>query len=117
LLFGGWDSDVNGWAASDAELRALIAEYEGLLEPHLIVAGESTRVGAEIPVYVDEPGLVHERYGLRSAGLYLIRPDGYVAFRAPGTDLRPLWSYLQRVFPSPSFKQREAHGRSGARGS
>ena len=116
LLFGGWDSDVDGWVASDAELRALIAEYEGLFEPHLIVAGESTRVGAEIPVYVDEPGLVHERYGLRSAGLYLIRPDGYVAFRAPGTDLRPLWSYLQRVFPSPSFKKREAHGRSDARG-
>src|ERR687893_434353 len=116
LLFGGWGSDVDDWVASDAELRALIAEYEGLFEPHLIVAGESTRVGAEIPVYVDEPWLVHERYGLRSAGLYLIRPDGYVAFRAPGTDLRPLRSYLQKVFPSPSFKQREAHGRSDARG-
>ena len=71
-------------------------------------------MGAEIPVYVDEPGLAHERYGLRGAGLYLIRPDGYVAFRAPGTDLRPLRAYLQRVFPLPSFEQREAHGRSGA---
>jgi 2-polyprenyl-6-methoxyphenol hydroxylase-like FAD-dependent oxidoreductase len=117
LLFGGWGSDADGWAASDNDLRALIAEYEGLLEPHLIVAGESTRVGAEIPVYVDEPGLVHERYGLRGAGLYLIRPDGYVAFRAPGTDLRPLRAYLQMVFPSPSFERRETHGRSGASGS
>jgi hypothetical protein len=114
LLFGGWGSDADGWAASDAELRALIAEYEGLLEPHLIVAGESARVGTKIPVYVDEPGLAHERYGLRGAGLYLIRPDGYVALRAPGTDLRPLRAYLQRVFPSPSSERQEAHSRSGA---
>ena len=117
LLFDGWSSDVNGWVASASELRALIAEHEGLLEPHLIVAGESARVGAEIPVYVDEPGLAHERYGLRGAGLYLIRPDGYVAFRAPGTDLRPLRDYLQRVFPSPSFERRETHGQSSASGS
>ncbi len=117
LLFGGWGSDADGWAASDNELPALIAEYEGLLEPHLIVAGKSARVEAEIPMYVDEPGLVHERYGLRGAGLYLIRPDGYVALRTPGTDFRPLQAYLQRVFPSPSFERREAHGRSGASGS
>jgi hypothetical protein len=88
-----------------------------LLEPHLIVAGESAREGAEIPVYVDEPGLAHERYGLKGAGLYLIRPDGYVAFRAPRTDLRPLREYLQRVFPSSSLERQETHGRSGVRGS
>jgi 2-polyprenyl-6-methoxyphenol hydroxylase-like FAD-dependent oxidoreductase len=117
LLFGGWGSDADGWAASDAELRALITEYEGLLKPHLIVAGESARMEAEIPVYVDEPGLVHERYGLRGAGLYLIRPDGYVAFRAPRTDLQALRAYLQKVFRSPSFERQETHGRSGASGS
>jgi len=114
LLFGGWGSDANGWVASDAELRALIAEYEGLLEPHLIVAGESARSGSEIPVYVDEPGLAHERYGLRGAGLYLIRPDGYVAFRAPGTNLRPLRAYLRGVYLSPPSERRETHDQSGA---
>jgi 2-polyprenyl-6-methoxyphenol hydroxylase-like FAD-dependent oxidoreductase len=117
VLFGGWGSEADDWEASDDELRALIAEYEGLLEPHLIVAGESVRVGAGLPVYVDEPGLAHERYGLRGTGLYLIRPDGYVAFRAPGTDLRPLRAYLQRVFPSPSLERQETQGRSGATGS
>jgi hypothetical protein len=117
LLFDRRGSDAEGWTASDAELRVLIAEYEGLLEPHLIVARESARVGAQIPVYVDEPGLAHERYGLRGAGLYLIRPDGYVAFRAPGTALRPLRAYLQRVFLSPSLEMQETHGQSGASGS
>ena len=70
---------------------------------HLIVAREPARTGAELAVYVDELGLVHERYGLRGAGCSLIRPDGYVAFRAPGSDLRSVRAYLRRVFPSPFF--------------
>ncbi len=103
LLFGGQGSKPEGWSAFAAGLRALMAEYEGLLEPHLIFAREPARTGAGVPVYVDESGLVHERYGLKGAGCYLIRPDGYVAFRAPGSDLRPVRTYLQRMFPSSSY--------------
>jgi hypothetical protein len=62
-----------------------------------------------IPVYVDEPGLLHERYGLKGAGYYLIRPDGYVAYRAPGTDLRPVRAYLQRTFASPALIKTQPH--------
>jgi hypothetical protein len=99
LLFGSRDPVSDGWSETFyAELRNLIAEYEGLLEPHLILAREPARAGTETPVYVDELGLVRERYGLKGAGCYLIRPDGYVAFRAPGPDLRSVRAYLQRVF-------------------
>ncbi len=102
LLFAGRGSVAGGWGASDAELRGLVAEYEGLLEPHLILTREPAQAGTEAPAYVDESGLVHERYGLKGAGCYLIRPDGYVAFRAPGSDLQPVRAYLHRVFPSSS---------------
>jgi len=99
LLFGSRDPVSDGWSETFyAELRNLIAEYEGLLDPHLILAREPARAGTETPVYVDELGLVRERYGLKGAGCYLIRPDGYVAFRAPGPDLRSVRAYLQRVF-------------------
>mgnify|MGYP000025215975 CR=1 FL=1 len=37
-------------------------------------------------------------YGLDGPGLYLLRPDGYIAFRAPRLDTAALQSYLQRVF-------------------
>jgi hypothetical protein len=39
----------------------------------------------------------------------MIRPDGYVAFRAPGSDLRPLRAYLEATFISraPSSGHRE----------
>jgi 2-polyprenyl-6-methoxyphenol hydroxylase-like FAD-dependent oxidoreductase len=101
LLFGDRGSTADGWGASNTELLDLLAGYEGLLEPHLIVAREPVLIGEEFPVYVDASGLVYERYGLKGAGLYLIRPDGYVAFRAPGTGIRTLRAYLQRMFTSP----------------
>jgi hypothetical protein len=89
LLFGG-----------EFELRDLLEEYEGLIEPSLILTRESTGTEAEVPLYIDESGLVHERDGVEDVGYYLIRPDGYVAFRAPGSDLGPLRAYFRRVFPS-----------------
>src|SRR5919199_3025405 len=98
LLFGGQEATADDWDAVATELRNLVADYDGLLEPHLIVAGEPAQARREIPVYADESGLVHERDGLKSAGYYLIRPDGYVAFRAPGLDLRPVRAYLRKMF-------------------
>ena len=103
LLFADQGSTADGWDASDTELLDLLAGYEGLLKPHLILAREPARIGEEVPAYVDESGLVYERYGLKGpAGLYLIRPDGYVGFRAPGTDLRTIRAYLQVMFSSPA---------------
>jgi hypothetical protein len=101
LLFAG--STADGWNASGTDLHDLLTEYEGLLEPYLIVTRNHDPEVGTIPVYVDESGLLHERYGLKGAGYYLVRPDGYVAFRAPGTDLRPVWTYLQRKFVSPAL--------------
>ena len=101
LLFAG--STADGWSTSGTELHDLLTDYEGLLQPHLIIAREHAPKVGTIPVYVDEPGLLHERYGLKGAGYYLIRPDGYVAYRAPGTDLRPVRAYLQRTFASPAL--------------
>jgi 2-polyprenyl-6-methoxyphenol hydroxylase-like FAD-dependent oxidoreductase len=100
LLFAGRGPDAGGFT-SDAELRNLLAGYEGMIAPHLILAGKRAQTGAEAPAYVDESGLLHERYGLTGTGCYLIRPDGYVAFRAPGSNLRPMRAYLRSVFLSP----------------
>jgi hypothetical protein len=50
-------------------------------------------------VLVDSSGAVHQRYGLAGPGCYLIRPDGYIAFRKSGSSLASLVGYLQRHFP------------------
>jgi 2-polyprenyl-6-methoxyphenol hydroxylase-like FAD-dependent oxidoreductase len=95
LLFGG-RGDFG------EEALDLIAGYGGGIRPHLIFAGDPGEVGEEIPAYVDQTGTLRERYGIAGTGYYLIRPDGYVAFRAPGTDLSPLRAYLKRVFLAPA---------------
>ncbi len=40
----------------------------------------------------------HRRYGTREAGIYLVRPDGYVAFRGQPPDEKSLLEYLDRIF-------------------
>jgi 2-polyprenyl-6-methoxyphenol hydroxylase-like FAD-dependent oxidoreductase len=100
LLFAGRGPDAGGFTSA-AELRNMLAGFEGMIQAHLIFAGERGRVGSEVPAYVDESGLLHRRYRLTGAGCYLIRPDGYVAFRAPGSNLRPVRAHLRRTFLSP----------------
>ncbi len=39
-----------------------------------------------------------ERYGISTAGVYCIRPDGYIGFRAFGEELDSLLKYLEKFF-------------------
>jgi hypothetical protein len=56
----------------------------------------------EVPVLLDAHGTVHQRYGARSECLYLVRPDGHVAYRAQPANGDRLMAYLDRIFTSPS---------------
>jgi len=47
---------------------------------------------------IDHEGEAHQHYGARHECLYLIRPDGYVAFRSQPVESAPLQEYLKRVF-------------------
>src|SRR5690606_5882737 len=50
---------------------------------------------------VDDPRL-HERFGLRGPGVYLVRPDGHVAFRSAGERADPVARYLDRIWIRPT---------------
>jgi len=43
---------------------------------------------------VDESGVAFERLGIRESGIYLVRPDGYVAYRCAGTALGGVEGWL-----------------------
>lgn len=43
---------------------------------------------------LDPEGRLHERYGLAGPGLYLVRPDGHIAFRSAGAGIDPLCAWL-----------------------
>jgi 2-polyprenyl-6-methoxyphenol hydroxylase-like FAD-dependent oxidoreductase len=47
---------------------------------------------------VDHEGEAHHVYGARYECLYLIRPDGYVAFRSQPVEEEALREYLKRIF-------------------
>jgi 2-polyprenyl-6-methoxyphenol hydroxylase-like FAD-dependent oxidoreductase len=47
---------------------------------------------------VDRSGAAHERYGARAGAVYLVRPDGYIAFRGAGTDVEALRATLRQRF-------------------
>ena len=42
--------------------------------------------------------VLFQRYGVTSAAIYIIRPDGYIGFRSYGYDLIPANNYLKHLF-------------------
>lgn len=47
-------------------------------------------------VLVDASGVALERLGVRESALYLVRPDGYVAYRCAGTDVGGVERWMER---------------------
>jgi FAD binding domain len=98
LLDGG-----NANAITHYELAALgqrINErYGQAVASHLVI-------GSAVPpaqlhwsgsVLMDSELLIHAKYGLGSAGFYLIRPDGYIGTRGHLAHKDQLLSYLRRI--------------------
>ena len=84
-------------------LPAAMEEFEGLLERY------ETSVGI-VPVSAGN-GSLHELYGAKSPTLFLVRPDGHIAYRGGALDVVGLKVYLDRLFV------RRSTGVSAARGS
>jgi 2-polyprenyl-6-methoxyphenol hydroxylase-like FAD-dependent oxidoreductase len=96
LVFAG--KLERSWEALEASANEAIAGYGRLVGAHFILGRAPERSGAPDRVYVDGSGMAHDRYGLKGAGVYLIRPDGYIAFRSEGSDFHALQGYLRRTF-------------------
>ena len=87
LLFGppaGWDDD---------QLARLSGRYAGVLTVHRL-AREATAGALH-----DVRGETFARLGIEQAAHYLVRPDGYIAYRSGATDLGGLERYLARWLP------------------
>lgn len=100
LLFTG----PGEFDAEPARLEAvgtLVAdEFPDLIRPWLVTTGDAPPNGLKWAdgVIPDPTGAAHRSYGAESPILYLIRPDGYVGYRALPPDPQALRRYvLQRV--------------------
>lgn len=100
LLFDGVAATPEGYR-NLARIAGHMAErYSEHIQVHVIVPHD-TRPDAltwQGSVILDHEGAVHDRYGASAECLYLIRPDGYVGYRAQPADADKLLAYLETIF-------------------
>jgi 2-polyprenyl-6-methoxyphenol hydroxylase-like FAD-dependent oxidoreductase len=80
------------------ELDALPAAVGLDLETHLVAR---SLIGRDARLHQAESSEVFQHYGLSrqvAEAIFLVRPDGYVAYRAPGLDVSGVRSFMQGRF-------------------
>lgn len=77
-----------------------VKNYGDLIETHLIVGTKEIPQGLpQVPSkWVDPNHVMHKDFGAAKASLYLIRPDGYIAFRNQPASSSDLHEYLVTLF-------------------
>jgi 3-(3-hydroxy-phenyl)propionate hydroxylase len=74
-------------------VQAALARFGGQLRAFLVTPGAAPGDWPGDVLY-DREHLLHDRYGVRGAVFYLIRPDWYVGFRGPAARGEALLGYL-----------------------
>jgi len=94
LVFAGLEAE-SGLAGLLGLAQQVAQRFGAQVTPVLVTPGAVPLDWPGGGLY-DRDNLLHERYGVRHAALYLIRPDWYVGFRAPATRGDVLLKYLER---------------------
>lgn len=96
LVFEGPSPNPERLAATREEVERLLGRYEVPVEVHSVSAGNRS---------------LHEGYGVGTPSLFLVRPDGHVAYRGGAADIIGLKMYLDRLFvetrPGQTTRARE----------
>lgn len=96
LVFGAAEGATGAGADELAALAQEVGHYPEVIRGVLVGRGEvrAAAAGNWEEVLRDEQGVLHQSYGDKA--LYLIRPDGYVAYRCRGWDGKGLASFLSQ---------------------
>ena len=91
-------------AVADNVSRKIVALYGDVVTPVMvsdaITPQEKANASSITPAYTREPRSLRDEYGPARPAMYLVRPDGYVGFRAPLTaSADALMQYLARLMP------------------
>lgn len=95
LLFPGSEGAPNPTAFE--AIKALIHDRYSDLIKVWIVGGEGAEGVGRAEVLPDPDAALHHRFGAAASCLYLVRPDGYVGYRAQPPDAGKLQAYLERI--------------------
>jgi 2-polyprenyl-6-methoxyphenol hydroxylase-like FAD-dependent oxidoreductase len=105
LLFDGPAATGEGYrrlAATADQVRAALGPD---VRVHLVVPG-GRRPPRGFDVFTDADGGAHRRYGAAAESLYLIRPDGYVAFRSQPAEAAPVLQHIAAMLGRPTTATR-----------
>jgi len=80
--------DVDGADATDVEslAAAAIDAAHGHLDVYVVAAPGAEPIGTVLPVIGDAAGDFAAQYGAVGTSVFLVRPDGYLAFAGTGSD-------------------------------
>jgi 2-polyprenyl-6-methoxyphenol hydroxylase-like FAD-dependent oxidoreductase len=100
LMFAGVTPTRERFAQLGTLARAVAVRHDGQVAVHIVTpsAAEPSDLGWDGSLLLDPDRALHSRWGADAACLYLIRPDGYVGYRARPVDNDRLSSYLDRIF-------------------
>jgi hypothetical protein len=101
LLVFAADLDVINLGTESAKiLDAAQKDYNSWIAAYLVIASGNAGQGKSGPqqTILDSKMNLHTRFGATSGTIYLIRPDGYVAYRRATADLKAFTDYLQGHF-------------------
>ncbi|MBE9063157.1 FAD-dependent monooxygenase [cf. Phormidesmis sp. LEGE 11477] len=98
ILFTGQKPELSVYQSCHEISLAIQQRYGSLINTFLVTAqGNVMESNESLSILHDKVGALHQRYGARSNCLYLIRPDGYIGFRAQPATLESLMSYCDRL--------------------
>lgn len=115
LLFEGMDAVVDRMANLNPIARLASDRLGNLLHVCLIVSRAQRARGVEpgdgSPI-LDPAHTLHQLYGATTSSLYLVRPDGYIAFRSRPALQETLRLYLDRMFPALEYGSQNTNAAS-----
>lgn len=82
--------------STEAMIRTVAEDHGSWIIPYLVCGEPLPAENEEIlPCLVDGDDALRQRYGMQEGGFYLLRPDGYVAYRS--RDPKDLEDYVKTV--------------------
>jgi 2-polyprenyl-6-methoxyphenol hydroxylase-like FAD-dependent oxidoreductase len=75
-----------------ALVEGAVEEYKEACQPY----GDLIQIH-QVPYY-DKTKDIYQQFGIQQEGIYLIRPDSYIAYRSQSSEAEKLKSYLKSVF-------------------
>jgi 2-polyprenyl-6-methoxyphenol hydroxylase-like FAD-dependent oxidoreductase len=99
FLFDGGAETAEGYANMTSLASRVRAKYDAHVAVRFVIprAEPPAAIATETGVILDPEGAFHGRYGAGGECLYLVRPDGYIAYRSQPADAEKIIAYLARI--------------------